>query len=114
MHVSAAALGDQKMAPDSLELELEVVVIYPAWALGVKLRSFCRTAGALSCWIISPATHVLLLIFKQSRKLLLFSSTELRVKLRAHIHYTAVGKCMESVLHRCHNAWVTGALFSPS
>lgn len=35
VHVSAAALGDQKMAPDSLELELQAVVIHPAWALGV-------------------------------------------------------------------------------
>lgn len=91
VHMSAAALGDQKMASDS-----QVVVIHPAWVLGVKLRSSGRAADALSCWIISPATHALFLLLKQSGKLFLFSSTELRVKLRAYIHYMAVGKCRES------------------
>lgn len=88
MHMSAAALGDQKMASDS-----QVVGF---WVLGVKLRSSGRAADALSCRIISPATHALFLLLKQSGKLFLFSSTELRVKLRAYIHYTAVGKCRES------------------
>lgn len=47
--MSEGALGDQKRAPDSLELELQVTVNCPSWVLGTDLRLSIRTAHTLDC-----------------------------------------------------------------
>lgn len=47
--VSEGALADQKRAPDSLELELQVTVNCPSWVLGTDLRLSIRTAHTLDC-----------------------------------------------------------------
>lgn len=47
-HVSAGALGGQRMASDSLELELQATVGTAMWLLGVEPRSLGRTDWAIS------------------------------------------------------------------
>lgn len=43
------AHGDQKVALDSLELDLQAVVSLPVLVMGHKLQSFARSATALNC-----------------------------------------------------------------
>jgi hypothetical protein len=45
-HMSAGALGGQKMASDSLRLKLQVVSSHLIWVMGTELRTFGRAVCA--------------------------------------------------------------------
>jgi hypothetical protein len=47
VQVTHVQVGDQKRAPDSLELELQEVASHPVWVLTTKLKSSGEAASAL-------------------------------------------------------------------
>lgn len=52
-HVCSAC-GDQKMASDSLELELKVDMIHPVWVLGMEFKSSEKAARSLNYRVQFP------------------------------------------------------------
>lgn len=59
VYVSAHVRG-RKRVLDSLELELQVVVILSVWMLESKLGFSARAASVRKCWAIDPVPHFLL------------------------------------------------------
>lgn len=58
VRLHSSAQRGQKRASDPLELELEVIMNFSTWVLGIKLRSTWRTAGPLNHYVISLVPHL--------------------------------------------------------